>query len=84
MSVQKPSTGSVVREVKGWAIATNFAFTVAGGCLIGWVLERYVWPGAKPWLLLGGAFAGLVSGGYRFVKEAMAANRSVSRNPKQN
>lgn len=65
--------------MQGWGIATNFAFAVAGMALLGWALQTYVWPRSAPWLVLGCALAGLLSGGYRFVKEANAANRSGTR-----
>ena len=66
------------QEARGWAIATNFAFGVAGMVLIGFLLERYVWPKASPWIIVGCAAAGLIGGGYRFLSDALAANRSFS------
>lgn len=69
---------NTAREIAGWAIATNFAFTVAGGALLGWLLERYVWPKSTPWLILSGAIAGLIGGGYRFIAEALAVSRAAS------
>lgn len=79
MEERETNSGNTAREVKGWAIASNFAFTVAGGCLIGWLLQHYLWPSTAPWLLLGGALLGLVSGSMRFVKEAIAVNREAGR-----
>ncbi|MGH7133714.1 MAG: AtpZ/AtpI family protein [Phycisphaerales bacterium] len=59
-------------------IGTNFALYVAivGG--IGWALERWVLPGARPWLLLAGLGVGLVLGGYRFWKDASAASAAAT------
>ncbi len=62
----------------GWAIAGNFAFGVAGMVLIGYALERWVWPQYSPKILVGCAIAGIVAGGYRFIREGMAANRQFS------
>ncbi|MBS0197816.1 MAG: AtpZ/AtpI family protein [Planctomycetes bacterium] len=73
------NTENTVREVKGWAVASNFAFTVAGGVVLGWALERWVWPKATPWLILSFAFVGMMSGGIRFVKEAMAINKEAGK-----
>ena len=63
-----------VRMAKMWAIAINFvAYVVAGGFLGG--LIDY-WQGtSKPWFLLGGLILGLVYGFYKFIREALAANR---------
>ncbi|MEI7657897.1 MAG: hypothetical protein WCK33_07510 [Phycisphaerae bacterium] len=73
----------IARGVQGWAIAGNFAFGVVGMVVVGWLLERYLWPAASPWVMVGCAVAGVVAGGYRFIKEANAANRSFAgrRNP---
>jgi len=70
------------RGVAGWAIASNFAFGVVGMVLIGWSLEYFFWPRAAPWLLIGFACAGLIGGGFRFVKEAMDANRGYAKRGK--
>ncbi|MBX3382087.1 MAG: AtpZ/AtpI family protein [Phycisphaeraceae bacterium] len=72
-----------IRSMQGWGIAMNFAFAVAGMVLLGWALQTYLWPRSAPWLLLGFGLMGLVSGGYRFVREANAANRTgVRRGPR--
>jgi F0F1-type ATP synthase assembly protein I len=72
-------TSNLVKEASGWAIASNFAFGVAGMCVIGWILQTYIWPNAAPWLLVGFAVAGVIGGGYRFMKDAMDANRSMTK-----
>ena len=74
-----PGTGaSVTRGVTGWAIAGNFAFGVGGMVLVGYALERFIWPTAAPWIMLGCALAGLLGGGYRFVKEGIDANKAFT------
>jgi F0F1-type ATP synthase assembly protein I len=71
-------SSDMARGVKGWAIAGNFAFGVVGMVVVGWLLEKYVWPGASPWLMIGCAAAGVVAGGYRFIKDANEANRAFA------
>ena len=81
---EAPSASSARRNValeqlaKVSVIGTNFALyvVIVGG--IGWGLERWVLPGAKPWLLLGGLGVGLVLGAYRFWKDASAASASAA------
>jgi F0F1-type ATP synthase assembly protein I len=68
--------GQIVKQAKAWTLATNFAFGVIGLALIGWALEKWVWPSASPWLILGGLILGLVSGTVRFVIEANRMNRA--------
>ena len=69
----------LIKGASGWAIASNFAFGVAGMCVVGWILQTYIWPNAAPWLLVGFAIAGVIGGGYRFMKDAMNANRSMTK-----
>ncbi len=49
-------------------IGTNFAFTVMGGALLGWLLDR--WLGSSPVGIIVGAASGLLGGSVRFVSEA--------------
>ncbi|GMV25479.1 MAG: hypothetical protein AMXMBFR58_15100 [Phycisphaerae bacterium] len=70
-----PRQGSMASQARAWAIGLNFVYGVVGFALLGWALERWVWPKAAPWLLLGGLFLGLISSFYRFVREAMAINK---------
>jgi len=46
----------------GWytALGINFSGTIAGGALIGWVIDR--WLGSAPWALLTCTVLGLVGG----------------------
>lgn len=74
---------TIIKGATGWAIASNFAFGVAGMCVIGWILQTYIWPKAAPWLLVGFAIAGVIGGGYRFMKDAMNANRTMMKDSQQ-
>lgn len=60
-------------QAKGWAIAMSFAFTVMAGGLLGWAVQQWIWPAAKPWPLLVGLFAALIGGFVRFIREGLAA-----------
>lgn len=53
-------------------VGTNFALVVGGLGLIGWAVQRWLLPGAAPWLLVGGLLLGLVVGAVRFVHDAKA------------
>jgi F0F1-type ATP synthase assembly protein I len=53
------------------AIGTNFAAIVGAGCLLGWLLDR--WLKSSPTCLLIGLAVGLIGGGYGFVREARKA-----------
>ncbi len=55
------------------AIGGNFAAAVGGGCVLGYLLDRWLKTG--PTLLLVGLAAGLIGGGYAFVREATRATR---------
>jgi len=79
MSTQSQQDKNLASGGRGWAIASNFAFGVIGMVLIGWALQEYVWPNAAPWLMLGCALAGLLGGGYRFVKEGTQAGNDSSK-----
>ena len=68
--------------VRGWAIAMNFVYGVIGGALVGWAVQEWLWPAAKPWPLLAFLMAGLIGGFARFIREAMKANNAPpSRRP---
>lgn len=68
--------GSMEHLVRISAIGSNFAFAVMGMGLLGWALEKWVWPGAAPWLLIAGLGLGLIGGLVRFVRDALAAERN--------
>lgn len=59
-----------------WGIAVGFAYSVGGMALLGWALQRWVFPKAAPWILFACLAIGLVGGTFRFIKEAIRANRS--------
>lgn len=69
---------TITRVVTGWAIAGNFAFGVAGMVLLGYAAERFIWPRATPYIMVGCAVVGVLGGGYRFVREGIAANRAFA------
>jgi F0F1-type ATP synthase assembly protein I len=68
-------TADVPAEGRAWAVATGAVFSIAAGGVLGYALQRWVFPGAAPWLILGGLGVGLVVGMIRFVKDAMAMNK---------
>ncbi len=53
-------------------VGTNFALAVVVLGLAGWALQKWLWPSAAPWLLVGGLLLGLVVGMVRFVHDAKA------------
>jgi F0F1-type ATP synthase assembly protein I len=71
----KPPGSGAKEEAQAWAVATSAVFTIVAGGVIGYALQRWVWPGAAPWLILGGLGVGLVAGMLRFVRDAMAMNK---------
>lgn len=68
---QRPDS-SVNQLMRISTVGTNFALAVAGTGLLGWAAQKWVWPGAAPWLLVGGLLLGLVVGALRFVHDAKA------------
>jgi hypothetical protein len=54
----------------------NFAAALGAMTLLGWALERWVWPSASPWLLVAGVGVGVVAGGGLFIRDALRINRS--------
>lgn len=72
---RKPRSNSNDQAV-AWGLGLNFVYGVIGFGGIGWALQTWVWRGTAPWLLLAGVGLGLVGGTYRFVRDAIAMNRS--------
>lgn len=62
-------------QARAWAIGLNFVYGVIGFALIGWAVQRWIWPSAAPWPMLVGLFLGLLGGGFRFIKDAMSMGR---------
>jgi len=62
--------------MKAFALGLNFTYGVIGMGLLGWILQRWVFPGGAPWVLLGCLFAGLIAGMYLFIREANRVNRA--------
>ncbi|HRJ49066.1 MAG: AtpZ/AtpI family protein [Phycisphaeraceae bacterium] len=67
--------GGAANQARAWAIGLNFVYGVIGFSLIGWAVQRWIWPSAAPWPLLVGLFLGLIGGGFRFIKDAMSIGR---------
>jgi F0F1-type ATP synthase assembly protein I len=61
---------SAAQSARAWGLAMNFVYGVIGMGLIGWALERWLWPKAAPWLILSGCLIGLVAGMVRFIHDA--------------
>jgi len=60
-----------------WSLGINFVFAVAGLAVLGWLLDR--WLGTGPVLALVLALLGLTIGGIRFVRDALALNKRLTR-----
>lgn len=72
----KVGASDAARQASSWAIAMNFVWTLAAALLLGWALQKWVWPAAAPWPMLVGLFVGLVLGMVRFMVEALKASRN--------
>ncbi len=72
---QEPAT-QAQNQASAWGLASNFTAGVIGMGFVGWALERWVWPAAAPWLLIGGIGLGLLGGGYSFIRGAIRMNNS--------
>jgi F0F1-type ATP synthase assembly protein I len=59
------------------AIGTDFALAVIVAGILGYFADMAL--GTRPWLFMSGLIVGLIAGFYRFVREAMAENRKLSR-----
>lgn len=73
---QGQGKGHAARMAQSWGIAMNFAFAVIGMGALGWAVQAWLWPAARPWPLLVGLGVGLVGGFVQFVRAGLAANRS--------
>ncbi|MBS0186502.1 MAG: AtpZ/AtpI family protein [Planctomycetes bacterium] len=60
------STSSLMEAGKAWGVALDFVFTIIGGLVIGWLLDR--WMGFRPWGTLGGLAGGFVFAFIRIVR----------------
>jgi F0F1-type ATP synthase assembly protein I len=79
-AAQKSDTAkALATSGRAWAIGLNFVYGVIGFGLIGWALEKWVWPQASPWIMLGALGLGLLGGGVRFVREAIAMGKKAPR-----
>lgn len=57
-------------------IGTNFAFSVVGMGVIGFGLDYFA--RSSPKWLIGCLTVGLIGGGYRFIRDALAANKQAA------
>lgn len=71
---QRPIDNPVFRLV---TIGLELVLYIGVCGLLGFWLDR--WLGSAPWLLLAGLLVGLLAGGYRFIRTALAAQRADSR-----
>ena len=62
--------------MRAWSAGFDIAAGLMAGGFIGWLIDQ--WTGHAPYWMLGMGLAGLFSGGYRFVREAMAINRDAA------
>lgn len=69
---------STAAAASAWGVGLNFAYGVIGFTMIGWALQHWVWPKGAPWVILGFALAGLLGGGYRFIRDAIAMGKASS------
>lgn len=70
------SAANLRNQAQAWSVAMNFAAALGAMTLLGWALERWVWPSASPWLLIAGVGVGVVAGGGLFIRDALRINRS--------
>jgi F0F1-type ATP synthase assembly protein I len=60
-----PPPGPVVRYARYGAVAFEFSGTIAAGCVIGWLLDR--WFGTEPYLLVVSTLAAVIGGFIRLI-----------------
>jgi ATP synthase protein I len=59
--------------IRLWSMGLNFVGGVAGGLLLGYLVDR--WQGTNPWGVLVGAGIGLVGGMWALIREAMRGTK---------
>lgn len=69
--------GSMEALIRMGAVSLNFVYSAAALTLLGWGVDYFA--GTGPVGLLVGAGLGVVYGGYRFIREAGAMNRTQAR-----
>jgi ATP synthase protein I len=55
--------------IRLWSVAMNFVAGAVGGCVVGWLVDR--WQGTNPWGVLIGSAIGLVAGFWGLMREVM-------------
>ncbi len=68
-------SGAIANQGRVWAVGMNFAFTVMGGGLLGYLIQRFAMPSAAPWPLVIGLGCGMLIGLIQFIREAMKLNK---------
>lgn len=71
-----PGKKDIANQAAAWALASNFALGTLGMGIVGYAIQRWLWPASAPWPVLIGLGVGLIGGSVQFVREAMAMNRS--------
>jgi F0F1-type ATP synthase assembly protein I len=70
---RKASSRFSVRDnkeaIRLWSLGLNFVGGVAGGVLLGYLVDR--WQGTNPWGVLVGALVGLVGGMWGLIREGL-------------
>lgn len=74
---QPPSGGLPPELLRFAAMGLEFIGAIAGGLLLGWLVDR--WTGAAPLWTIVGVVAGLLGGGYAFLREAVQASKTARR-----
>jgi ATP synthase protein I len=80
----KLSASDSREAIRLWSVAMNFVAGVIGGCVVGWLVDR--WQGTNPYGVLIGCGVGLVAGFWALMREVMrepkGAGRGASRGGK--
>ena len=71
---QSPSRTNLHGTGKAYGVGMEFAAAVAGFCIVGWFMDR--WLDSQPYGLLIGAILGIVGGMYNLIRYAIRSNRA--------
>jgi ATP synthase protein I len=73
----KLSQNDTREAIRLWSVAMNFLAGVIGGCVIGWLVDR--WQGTNPYGVLIGCGIGLVAGFWGLMREVMREPKGAGR-----